>query len=111
MSDLGTSLLQMLDALDELPEDHEPDTEDLWETLRNIRKLVEKSQELGFTIDSYCSVVDGTTVVHVDTEGLNEDIDGPIIRVYLNDEVLFENPKLAADTARPSAIENEVGDE
>lgn len=55
MSDLGTSLLKMLDALDELPEDHEPDTEDLWETLRNIRKLVEKSQELGFTIDSYFS--------------------------------------------------------
>jgi hypothetical protein len=38
--------------------------------------------------------VDGTKVVFVDTPGLPEDFDGPLIRLYLNDEPVFENPPL-----------------
>jgi len=44
----------------------------------------------------YKSEVDGTIVVEISTdEKVDEDIYGPMIRVYLNDEVLFENPSYA----------------
>ncbi len=43
--------------------------------------------------DCYKSDVDDVEVVHVDTDGMPENEHGPIIRVYLNDHVLFENPK------------------
>jgi hypothetical protein len=46
------------------------------------------------TIDMYQSQVDGVWVVHVDTHGLDENKKGPIIRVYINDEPVFENPSL-----------------
>ena len=41
----------------------------------------------------YKSEADGTIVVEVLTnEKVEENADGPKIRVYLNDDVLFENP-------------------
>lgn len=39
------------------------------------------------------SEVDGTPVLFVDTEGCKEDSDGPILRIRLNDEAVYENPK------------------
>jgi hypothetical protein len=39
----------------------------------------------------YHSEEDGTLVLAVETR-LEEDENGPKIRVYLNDEVVFENP-------------------
>ena len=38
------------------------------------------------------SDADGTLVIQIDTPDIDEDINGPMIRVYLNDDVLFENP-------------------
>jgi len=43
---------------------------------------------------------DGTRVIHIDTPGLPEDGRGPLIRIYLNDEPVFENPTYAP-TATP----------
>lgn len=51
----------------------------------------------GFSFDIYFSGKDGIPVVHVDTDELDEDEKGPKCRVYLNDEVLFENPPLEQD--------------
>jgi len=45
------------------------------------------------TFDVYESEVDGVTVAHVDTGELPENELGPVIRIYLNDTVLYENPK------------------
>ena len=45
------------------------------------------------TFDLYRSELDGTPVVHVDTHGMPENSKGPMIRIYLNDEPLFENPR------------------
>lgn len=42
------------------------------------------------TIDCYRSEVDNIWVVHVDTEGCPENSNGPIMRVYINDDI--ENP-------------------
>jgi hypothetical protein len=44
------------------------------------------------TFEVYSSEEDGVTVVHVCTEGMPENLQGPIIRVYLNDDPIFENP-------------------
>jgi len=49
---------------------------------------------------TYRSESDGCLVTHVDTEGIPENEQGPIIRLYLNDEVVFENPPL--ENAEPS---------
>lgn len=46
------------------------------------------------TYDVYRSSNDGVVVVHIQTEEIPEDKNGPIIRVYLNDEIIFENPRL-----------------
>ena len=42
------------------------------------------------TIDTYVSAEDGTTVVHIDTSELPENSNGPIMRVYINDDI--DNP-------------------
>jgi len=48
---------------------------------------------LGYpTIDVYRAEADGVTVIHVDTEGLPENDQGPEIRIYLNDYAIEENP-------------------
>lgn len=57
------------------------------------------------TFDIYHSEVDGVTVVHVCTDQLPEDAKGPIIRIYLNDEPVFENPAL------PEANESPAGND
>ena len=45
------------------------------------------------TTEQY-TAFDGVHVMHVDTNGIPEDGEGPIIRIYLNDEVIYENPPL-----------------
>ena len=61
----------------------------------NGNKLAPDETELALspTFDVYKAEVDGVTVVHVCTDGLPEDTNGPIIRIYLNDEPIFENPR------------------
>ena len=44
----------------------------------------------------YQSEEDGTLVLAVETR-LEEDENGPKIRLYLNDEVVFENPPYPSD--------------
>lgn len=44
------------------------------------------------TYDVYRSEKDGCIILHIETNDIPEDENGPIIRVYLNDEPLFENP-------------------
>jgi hypothetical protein len=39
-----------------------------------------------------CLGTDGIAVIFVDTPGLPEDASGPLCRIYLNDEVIYENP-------------------
>ena len=58
-----------------------------------IKKVI-SDPEVPMTFDVYQSDVDGTWVVHVCTEDMEEDKDGPLIRVYLNDHCLSENPPL-----------------
>lgn len=46
-------------------------------------------------IDTYISKTDGTPVVHVDTLGMPENELGPILRVYINDDIanpVYNNP-------------------
>lgn len=50
-------------------------------------------EALGYPkIDVYRAEADGVTVIHVDTEGLPENDQGPQIRIYLNDQPIEENP-------------------
>lgn len=35
---------------------------------------------------------DEVLVVHIDTNGEREDNNGPLVRIHLNDETIFENP-------------------
>lgn len=44
-----------------------------------------------FGFDVYLGV-DGVPVVHVNTDHIEENSEGPICRVYINDEPIFENP-------------------
>ena len=48
-------------------------------------------------VTSYFSPDDGVTVVHIDTPGITEDASGPVIRIYLNDEPIEENPPYPGD--------------
>lgn len=43
------------------------------------------------------SEVDGAPVLYIDTPDIAEDARGPILRVYLNDGVIYENPSLETD--------------
>ena len=63
------------------------------ETNRNKLDSDETESPLRPTFDVYNAEADGVTVVHVCTDGLPEDTNGPIIRIYLNDEPIFENPR------------------
>jgi hypothetical protein len=56
----------------------------------------EAPQLLGVDFDTYRSPADGIAVVHVDTPDVPEDDDGPRIRVYVNDEPVFQNPPYPA---------------
>lgn len=46
-----------------------------------------------FEFDVYFAEKDSIPVVHVDTSNLTEDSNGPLCRVYLNDDCIYENPK------------------
>jgi hypothetical protein len=46
----------------------------------------------GVRVHAYRSPLDGTIVVHIDTPPEEENTEGPLVRIYLNDSVLFENP-------------------
>lgn len=56
--------------------------------------MAKKKQTIKPTFDVYFSEVDGTCVVHIDTEGMPENDMGPIMRVYINDgDSVYENPR------------------
>lgn len=42
----------------------------------------------------YRSEIDGCVVVEIDTSDMPENENGPIVRVYLNEGAIFENPKV-----------------
>jgi len=44
-------------------------------------------------IESCVSDKDGINVIFIDTPELGEDGNGPFIRIYLNDEPIFQNPR------------------
>ena len=50
-----------------------------------------------FTFDIYNSQVDKVPVVHIETPPEWDETDGPRCRIYLNDEVIFENPPYPRD--------------
>jgi len=52
---------------------------------------IEQLSELGVHIESYIGI-DGTLVIGIDTPDLEENELGPLIRIWLNDETVFENP-------------------
>lgn len=52
----------------------------------------------GLQISTGTSEADGTPCVWIDTEGLPEDGAGPLLRIYLNDEVVYENPAYPTQT-------------
>tara|TARA_R110000824_G_scaffold173688_4_gene351833 strand:+ start:2317 stop:2547 length:231 start_codon:yes stop_codon:yes gene_type:complete len=47
--------------------------------------------DLGVQVEAYIGI-DGTLVIGIDTPELPEDDKGPLIRIWLNDETVFENP-------------------
>lgn len=53
---------------------------------------MEKTQKGGIIVSAYPSPEDGTMVIHVDTPDVAEDSRGPLIRLYLNDDSVYENP-------------------
>ena len=58
----------------------------------NPFELEKLEDETKPTFDVYKSEADGVTVVHIQTEGLPENEEGPEIRIYINDYVVYENP-------------------
>ena len=46
----------------------------------------------GVEIEIVRSREDGTVVVFIDTPGVREDSEGPRLRVYLNEDPIWENP-------------------
>lgn len=50
------------------------------------------------TFHVYDAESDGVKIVHVETAGVPADANGPRIRIYLNDEIIFENPALPEAT-------------
>ena len=53
----------------------------------------ESTELKGINVTAYASLIDGTLVVELDTTNLSENSNGPVIAVYLNDGLLFENRK------------------
>ena len=49
-----------------------------------------------FSVSVYYAENDGVPVVHIDTDDMAENQDGPICRVYLNEGDLFANPEYNA---------------
>lgn len=61
---------------------------------RKVRKV--KAETFGLEIEVMRSEKDGTVVVFMDTPSLPEDSEGPRLRVYLNEEPVWENPAYKA---------------
>lgn len=55
-----------------------------------------KAETFGLEIEVVRSEKDDTVVVFMDTPSLPEDSEGPRLRVYLNDEPVWENPAYKA---------------
>ncbi len=50
---------------------------------------------LGLSVEVVRSCEDETVVVFIDTPGVPEDSEGPRLRVYLNEDSIWENPVYA----------------
>lgn len=48
--------------------------------------------KVGIEVSFEISEVDGIPVLFIDTPELREDLHGPRLRVYLNDEPIYTNP-------------------
>lgn len=59
----------------------------------------------GIEVDAYRSPEDDTLVVYVDTPGIDENEKGPLIRLYLNDDPVFENPPYPGSEQEKRPIE------
>jgi len=55
------------------------------------------------TFDEYRSPKDGVNVVYINTDELPENKEGPIIRIYLNDEPIFVNPSFEREENEPTS--------
>lgn len=60
--------------------------------------LVEDGNSNPKTLDTVaeitqCHSSDGTLIIYIDTPAVPENDDGPEMRVYLNDEMVYENPE------------------
>lgn len=49
-------------------------------------------EHMGIEIEITESELDGTLIVFINTPNIDENENGPKIRVYLNDEPVFDNP-------------------
>ena len=67
---------------------------ELWCSMagRVVARFWPREERMGPTFDVYRSAVDGIWVVHVDTKEIEENEEGPRIRIYLNDEEIHSNP-------------------
>lgn len=63
-----------------------------------MSKALEKQ---GIEVDAYRSPEDDTLVVYVDTPGIDENEKGPLIRLYLNDDPVYENPEYPFSVPEP----------
>ena len=63
--------------------------------------MSESLEKYGIEIDAYRSPEDDTLVVFVDTPGIDENEKGPLIRLYLNDDAVFENPEYPFSLPEP----------
>lgn len=64
-----------------------------WQTPQWTGSLLDQITAAGFILSQDYSDADGTPVLFIDTPGLKEDTHGPILRVYLNDEPIYQNPE------------------
>lgn len=64
-----------------------------WQTPQWTGSLLDQITTAGFILSQDYSDADGTPVLFIDTPGLEEDTHGPILRVYLNDEPIYQNPE------------------
>lgn len=55
--------------------------------------MILEHKNLPMSFDIYQSQEDNVWVIHVDTDGMPENKKGPIIKIYLNDGEIFENPE------------------
>ena len=55
--------------------------------------IIPIKQTLEPTFQCYLSPVDNTPVLQIDTFDMPETLTGPILRIYLNDHPIYENPE------------------